>query len=92
MPQTFFLKYENYRLGLRFTIDGSMFQFEHCVEPSATDEVFKNWNGLSAFQQRLLQLYGRSDGNEWLLRLTQHLLEVAEREYVTNSRRRAKKK
>jgi hypothetical protein len=76
---------------VRFEYDGRM-SFQHCVESQSTDEVFSGFDGWRSFQRRLLELYGADKGNELFLHVAQHLLEVAEREYVTNARRREKAK
>ncbi len=94
MKRSFFLKYGNYRVGLRFEISGDeypVFSFTHCASVEADDEVFKGWEGLKAFEHRLVQLYGSVEGREWLLRVVQHLLNVAEKEKVANPQRRARR-
>lgn len=68
--------------------------YQHCVQAEDGDEVFRGFLGWCEFQRRLRELYGDEQGNLLLLHVAQHLLEVAEKEYVINPRRRkrAKKK
>ncbi len=92
MKKSFFLKYQDYKIGFRFTYDAGFMSYQHCVEPDIEDERFLWSAGIEAFQSRLLELYGDEKGNQLFVHIFCHLLNVAEREYVTNARRRKKRK
>jgi hypothetical protein len=83
---SFFLKYHNYRTGLRFVIkeDGHTFYFEHNAEPQDGDEIFKYFDGLLNFQQRLRAMFpeidgGMIEGERWFMHVFQMLFHLSER-------------
>jgi len=92
MKKTFFIKYLDYRTGLRFVIfdGGGSHCIEHNKEKQPGDEVFaKGFESLLALQRRLKELYPERNflghGNEitageiHFTYLFQDILRLAER-------------
>lgn len=100
--RSFFLKYADYRNGMRLTIrkDGHGFLIEHNVTPNDDDMRFSgSLESFDEFRIALQKLYpekwgdGRTQGENWFLHVFQelfHQVERHKRKYPVEKARRRK--
>lgn len=95
LKNSFFLKYYDYKIGIRYTIEGPgpyhTLLVEYNQEPSEEDIMFaRGIKQLTSLRERLKDLYGSEEGEDLFIHFVQDLFLQAERT-EKNKRRRKKK-
>ncbi|MGC9602160.1 MAG: hypothetical protein ABSE76_00235 [Minisyncoccia bacterium] len=76
MKLTFFLKYPEYKKGLRLIIDGHTFVISYNKTREPEDDFFDgSFDSLTKFQARLKECFGGEQGERWFTHLFQHLFQ-----------------
>ncbi len=74
MQASIFLKYPEYKKGLRFVIDGHTFSIEYNKDRKMQDEVFDGtFCSLMKLQVDLKRRFGEKEGQRWFTHLFQHI-------------------
>jgi len=84
MERSFFIKYDRYKTGIRFVIEGHLFSVTHDQERQPNDEIFSGIDGLLKLPSRLRILFpeprlGVVQGDKWFAHLVQELIEHSEK-------------